>query len=205
MSENLIGLPSLSAPGEVAPEIGLGEPSAELALRGVSVTEAGSAAKLVLTVDVEMTGHTTIAALSLHVLLADALATVRVAGGLVAHAALRPALAVLAAVEVEVPVVGLALVALGPGDALLALALSVHGALHVGRSGGVAVAGQALAAAALVLVGRLVVVGAAPLAVGPVAVAAAVQALSAATGRRVQLLVETAIGGPVVAFTSYQK
>ena len=81
--------------------------------------------------------------LAFHVLLAVALSVQRVAVGLVVEAALAAAAAVPAAELAEVPVRGLAHVALGPGDAGLAVALAVGRALKQLGSDRVAVAGLA--------------------------------------------------------------
>ena len=81
--------------------------------------------------------------LAFDVLLAVALSVQRVAVGLVVEAALAAAPAVPAAQLAEVPVRGLAHVALGPGDAGLAVALSVGRALQQLGADRVAVAGLA--------------------------------------------------------------
>ena len=81
--------------------------------------------------------------LAFHVLLAVALSVQGVAVGLVVEAALSAAAAVLAAELREVPVGWLAHVALGTGDAWLAVALAVGRALQQLGADRVAVAGLA--------------------------------------------------------------
>lgn len=163
----------------------------------MAIAEARRASELVHRVQVEEARLTHAASLALDVLLAGAGAGVRVAVGGVVHAAGLVAVAGRAAVLAEVEVVGLTAVALLSCHARLALALALGVALQAAGPFLVAVAVEADAVLA-----HVEVVPAA-LAVGARPVAQAVQAVAAVAGPLVQVLVEVAAGGEVVAVAGF--
>ena len=172
----------------------------------MAVTEAGSAAEVVVQVDVEMSRLAPVAPLALHVLFTETISRLSVTAGSVAQTSLHHTLAGLTAPAGsvrEVPVVGLALVALVSRHPGLTLTLSLTGTLEVGGAGGVAVTGQTGLAALGVLHWRDVVVVLAQLAVGSTPVAPAVLTLSASPALHVKFLVKPTLSGPVVTLAGW--
>ena len=131
---DLFSLPVVRPSGEVAGDPGLGVSRGHLTLGRVAVTEAGSAAEVVVQVDVEMSRLAPVAPLALHVLFTETISRLSVTAGSVAQTSLHHTLAGLTAPAGsvrEVPVVCLALVALISRHPGLALTLPLTGALQV--------------------------------------------------------------------------
>ena len=203
---NLLSLPVVRPSGEVAGDPGLGVSRGHLTLSRVAVTEAGSAAEVVVQVDVEMSRLAPVAPLALHVLFTETISRLSVTAGSVAQTSLHHTLAGLTAPTGsvrEVPVVGLALVALVSRHPGLTLTRTLTGTLEVGGAGGVAVTGQTGLAALGILHWRDVVVVLAQLAVGSTPVAPAVLTLSAPPALYVKFLVKPTLSGPVVTLAGW--
>lgn len=158
----------------------------------MSVTEARSASKIVLLIQVEEPWFALPAPLPLHVVLALTGPAVRVAALDIVQRPLLRAAANLTASLAEVVVVDVASVALVTGDSRLALTFPFGVALQAPGPSRIAVAGHA------VMVLSLVVVFATSFAVGAVSVSCAVQAVSTVAGAFVQILVEVAAVGETV-------
>ena len=99
-------------------------------VRCMPITEARCAAKLVVSVNVEVPGLAPVAPLPLHILLAGAVAILNVAQRFIVWTALRQATTELAPEGCEVPEVVRAPVALEAGDSGLAVALALGGAVE---------------------------------------------------------------------------
>lgn len=169
----------------------------------MTVAETRRAAKLVVLVNVEVTGLTPVATFALDVLFTKTISSIGITSGRIIVRSFPQTAAFLAAKISEIPEVCVTPVALWSCHARLASALTVFGALEVHGADGIAVACLARDPAEDVGLRREEMVGETPLAVGAVSESLAVHALASTAGFPVQLLVETAAVGPVVAFAGF--
>lgn len=158
----------------------------------MSVTEARSATKIVLLIQIEEPWFALPAPLPFHVIFALTGPTVRVAALEIAQRSFLGTAANLTAGLTEVVVVDVTSVTLVTGDSRLALTFSFSVALEAPGPSRIAVAGHA------VMVLSLVVVFATSFAVWTISVSCAVQAVATVASTFVQILVEVAAVGETI-------